>query len=179
MLLVVISSHSQAITCNKPALSEKQLSDIIDAERRSNQLIPQKLISPSGESAKIKITRMECYYHYSEQVSKGPFIVFIINKDGNIASYQESGFTAKAGCNLKRKVFNQNELGEKLKYARAKDKSLPSEPKSPVVNMRRFNCMYTYTESADINTDNVFIFDSLGDIFEHRVNRNVRGLILK
>ena len=178
MMVVSTSAHSQTATCGKSVLSEKQLAAIIQKERTSNPELPKKAIQLDEDRVKIKVMRVErCYYHYSEEAPQTSLVTFLINKDGEVAIYQGAGFVPKAGCQLKRKTLTQDDLTDRLKKARELDASLPAEPKNREVRMHRFNCSYIYRESVDINTDNVFVFDSLGDIYDDYIDRNVRGLL--
>jgi hypothetical protein len=150
--------------CAAPALSDRQVKDIVARERTQSKELPAPF--PAYDWV---VRRTGCYYFYVEnKLPPAPDANywFVLNPHGAIVDVHE-GIGPSCCLKCPDKVLSESELAAIVSKARAERMDLPPPyPKAQIVVSRQ-GCLYRYTEFAlpDLASQ-TFTLDPSGELME-------------
>lgn len=167
LVILPVMSYAQT-TCVAPALSGRQVKDIIDKERAARTDLPK-----AYPKYRWDVSRQGCHYVYVEYgLPEAPEYnhIFSLNQYGVIVDAQGGNEGEHLKC--PDKVFTESELAEIIKKEREKRDDLPLPLPSYKTQVSRSRCLYFYYENALPETRgnyHAFIIDPFGELMEfHR-----------
>ena len=147
-------------TCVAPTLSDQQVKDIVNGERKTRKDLP----SAFAES-RTTVRRLGCHYLLTERgIPEGPERAnfFTLNQYGVIVDAEPGSLQCPE------KVFSESELADIVKKERDRRPDIP-RPLGGSTRVSRERCMYLYYEYAVPERRGdylVFTIDPLGELFE-------------
>jgi len=153
-------------TCVAPRLSDPQVKNIIDRERKERTDLPAPF--PDYRWA---VRRQGCHYVYVETGLPEGFHnqhTFKLNQRGVIVDVQ-TGDADTSSLTCPERVFTESELADIVASERAKRKDLPRPFPKSRTRVDRARCLYLYFEYAlpERRGDyQVFTIDPFGELME-------------
>ena len=160
MMVLPVSGYEQP-TCPDPALSDRQVQDILKKERATRTDLP-----PPFPQQRVSVRRLGCYYVYIEYglpETPDQNHIFKLNGRGVIVDFQPGS------PKCPEKVLTDSELAEIVKNERAKRSDLPPPFPMSRTHVERARCLYRYFEYAvpeSRGNYQVFTIDAFGELME-------------
>ena len=162
LMLLSAMVHADEV-CNAPPLSDQQIKDIVDKERKARTDLPEPF-----PKYRWVVKRQGCYYAYIEYgLPEAPEYnqIFRLNPHGEIVDVQGGGKAMKCP----EKVLTEADLAEIVAAERARRHDLPPPFPRSRTRVDRARCLYLYFEYAlpEKRGDyQVFTIDPFGELME-------------